>query len=389
MSRRFVFTLLTLIIILIAAALSVYLAKGYTFSTKEGKFVGTGIIAVTSLPDGASIYLDGHLTGATNTNISSLPPKEYDVKVIKEGFIPWEKKVHVNEGLVTDLKITLFPAIPTLYPLTFNGVENPMLSPDGQRLAFTVPQSTPSATLKQKGGVWVWTMIAQPIAFARSAQPQQLIPSTSNLDFSKSKMRFSPDSKQLLVTVQEGGKEGTSFERNYLLNTDQTIGIDSLSDITPSVATVLRNWDEEQKTKDEARRLTLTDSRYQDIASSSAKVIWSPDETKMLVSKDGQKDFKVYDFGDVKTQRSILVKEYSLPTAKIYQWLPDSRHIIMVYDGQIAVADYDGSNPAIVYAGNFQSTSVFPWPDSSRLVFITSFPTPTASQPNLYGINLK
>src|SRR3989344_330707 len=131
MSKRFLITLFTLLVIGISATVAVYLAKGYTFSTQEKRLVGTGIITVTSLPDAASVFIDGHLTTATDATISSLVPKEYTVKLIKEGFIPWEKKVKVNEGLVTDLKVTLFPAIPTMYPLTFNGVKNPVLSPDG------------------------------------------------------------------------------------------------------------------------------------------------------------------------------------------------------------------------------------------------------------------
>ncbi len=67
------------------------------------------------------MYLDGHLTSATDDNINSLEPKEYDVEIIKEGFIPWKKRLKINEGFVTEVKATLFPAIPTIYPLTFSG----------------------------------------------------------------------------------------------------------------------------------------------------------------------------------------------------------------------------------------------------------------------------
>jgi hypothetical protein len=112
MSKRFLFTILSLLVIAVAAGIAVFLAKGYTFSTKEGAIVGTGIVSITSQPEGASVYIDGHLTTATNATIDHLSPKEYDVKIIKDGFIPWEKKVEVKEGLVSDLKITLFPAIP-------------------------------------------------------------------------------------------------------------------------------------------------------------------------------------------------------------------------------------------------------------------------------------
>ncbi|MBI2334191.1 hypothetical protein HYU96_00090, partial [Candidatus Daviesbacteria bacterium] len=55
----------------------------------------------------------------------------------------------------------------------------------------------------------------------------------------------------------------------------------------------------------------------------------------------------------------------------------------------ISVVDFDGTNKAVIFAGSFLDNFVFLWPDSSRLVIISSFPTPTASEPNLYGINLR
>src|SRR3989344_9563154 len=141
MPRRFIITVITLIVIAVAAGIAIFIAKGYSFSAKEKRIVGTGILAISSEPDAASVFLDGHLTTATNANINSLAPKSYLVKVIKEGFIPWERAVEIKEGLVTDLKITLFPAIPTIYPLTFTGVVSPALSPDQSKLAFIVPRS--------------------------------------------------------------------------------------------------------------------------------------------------------------------------------------------------------------------------------------------------------
>lgn len=362
MSRRFLFTLLTLVIIFSSAAVAIFLAKGYTFSSKEKGLVGTGIISVTSIPDAASVYVDGHLTTATNANIASLQPKEYDVRVIKEGFIPWEKKVKVREGLVTDLKITLFPAIPTIYPLTFNGVKNPVLSPDGEKLAYIVPTG-------KKAGVWVWTLEDnRPIAFARGAEPHQ-VAKNDVIDFVEAALRWSPDSKQLLVTVGSG---------SFLLQDDQLNT--EPRDITPMLQSTLKSWEEETRVTQQARLLNIKNTTLRNTASSAATLKWSPDETKFLHGeKEGK--LKVYNLEDQ--------KEYEMPEARSYSWLPDSRHIVLVEEDKISVAEFDGSNKAIIYAGKFEDNFVFAWPDSSRLVMISSFPTPTASEPNLYGINLK
>ncbi len=364
MSKRFIVTIITILIIVAAAGAVIFLAKGYTFSPKEKRIVGTGIITVSSEPDAAPVFIDGHLTTATNATVSSLSPKKYLVKVAKEGFIPWEKGVEVKEGLVTELKIRLFPAIPTIYPLTFTSVVSPTLSPDGSKLAYIVPEG-------KKAGVWVWTMAKnQPIAFARSSEPHQ-IATTAVADFTKAELRFSPDSKQVLAKVDN--ERSSSSSNNYLLESD-SLNSDP-RDITPVLDATLGAWNEDMRAKDEARILTIKDPRIRKIASDSAQVVWSPDETKFMV------DSKIYDLEES--------ADYSLPFAKAHFWLPDSRYIIMVEENAISLLDFDGTNKAVIYAGTFKDNFVFPWPDSSRLVIVSSFPTPTASEPNLYGINLR
>lgn len=379
MSKRFIVTIVTLLVIAVSAGAVIFLAKGYSISTKEKRIVGSGILAITSEPDAASVYLDGHLTTATNANISSLSPKTYQVKVIKEGFIPWERPVTVKEGLVTDLKITLFPSLPTIYPLTYSGVANPVLSHDGSKLTFIVPKG-------KKAGVWVWTMSKnQPIAFARSAEPHQ-ITTNSTTDFSKAFLRWSADSKQVLATVGES---------NFLLDSDRLNT--EPRDITPILQPTIKTWEDDTHAKDEARILTIKDFNLRKIASDSALVRWSPDETKFMVASINPKDsteeaklnFKTYDLEEKSPVDSSGKKDYELPLARAHLWLPDSRHIILVEDSTISVVDFDGTNKAIIYAGKFEDSFVFPWPDSSRLVFISSFPTPTASEPNFYGINLR
>lgn len=366
MSKRFIVTIATLIVIAVAAGAAIFLAKGYTISPQERRIVGTGIISISSEPDSASVYLDGHLTTATNATISSLTPKEYTIRVIKEGFIPWENRLEVKEGLVTEVKVTLFPAIPTIYPLTFTSVKNPILSPDGSKLAYIVPASAGN----KKAGVWVWALTSdQPIAFARSAEPHQIVSSAVG-DFSEALLKWSADSKQVLATL------GSS---NYLLEADRINN--EPRDITPILDPTLKSWEEDKASKEEIRVLAIKNNALRKIASDSAVVRWSPDETKFMARQEEDSQLKVYNLEDK--------KEYSIPPAKSHLWLPDSKHIILVEEGTISILDFDGTNKAVIYAGNFEDNFIFPWPDSSRLVIISSFPTPTASEPNLYGINLR
>lgn len=365
MSKRFIITIITLLVLGFAAGVAIFFAKGYAISTKEKRIVGTGILTVTSEPDAASVFIDGHLTTATNATVSSLSPKTYTIKIVKEGFIPWEKSVAIKEGLVSELKLTLFPAIPTIYPLTFTGVSNPVLSADGSKLAYIV-----SSASSKKNGVWVWTLSRnQPIAFARSSEPHQ-IASNAITDFSKATLQWSPDSKQVLATAGNN---------NYLLESDNLNN--DPRDITPILSATISSWGEDTQAKKEVSILAIKDLNLRKIASESAVVSFSPDETKFMARKEPSSDLKVYDLEDKKV--------FDLPVAKAHFWLPDSRHIILVEEGTISLLDFDGTNKAVIYAGTFADNFVFPWPDSSRLVIISSFPTPTASEPNLYGINLR
>ncbi len=364
MSKHFIITIITLIAIGVVASIAIFFAKGYTFSPQERKVLGTGIINISSEPDAASVYIDGHLTTATNATVSSLKPKTYSVKVVKEGFIPWERKIDVKEGLVTAVKVTLFPSIPSIYPLTFSGVEKVQLSPDGSKIAYTVPAKNSLGEINKKAGIWVWTLIRnQPIAFARSAQPHQ-IASSQFIDFSKATLSFSPDSKQVLANTSS---------QNWLLDADNFNS--DPRDITPILDATLKSWAEDVRDKDAVRVASIKDAKFKKIASDSANLSWSPDETKFM------SEGKVYDLEEQ--------KEYQIPPARVHIWLPDSRHIIMVEEGTISVLDFDGTNKAVIFAGTFLDNFVFPWPDSSRLVIISTFPTPTAQEPNLYGINLR
>lgn len=393
LNRRFIVTLITLVILIGAAVVATLIAKGYRFSTQTGTISGTGIISVTSLPDQASVYIDDHLTTATNANINSLTPKNYKIKIVKEGYIPWEKEVEVKEGLVTEIKATLYRSIPTVYPLTFNGIGTVLISPNEQKLLYVVPGG------EKKSGVWIWEMSNTPIAFARGAEQKQIISPVSGIDFEKAEYRWSPDSREVLAQI-----DGTYF----LLEADKLNAVPQ--DVTPTVEATLKTWDEDERVKSAASLATVKDANLRRVASDSAVLKFSPDETKLLYSKNGKEGFKVVDLEEKKT--------FELPNAVDYQWLPDSLHLLMVEGvvvpspssalageegevggtismkdkiefAKVSVIEFDGFNKAEIFAGNISPKDVFIWQDGSRFAVVSSHPTATASNPNLYGINLK
>lgn len=397
--KRFAFTILTLLVILSIAGLAVFFAKGYRVSPTTGTIAGTGIMSVKSLPDQASVYLDGHLTSVTDGPINSLQPGEYQVRIVKEGYIPWEKKIKVSEGLVTEVEATLFRAIPTFYPLTYSGAVSPILSPDQLKVAYIVPNnSDPNPTIAKKSGVWVWQMpTSNNLGFTQGEQNRQIVVA-GDRDYTKAAFRWSPDSTQLMVTFPN---------QTLLLDTDRLN--DPPRDITPTKAATIKTWDETEDKNRLAKLQLIKDPVLRKTASDSAMLKWNSEDTKILYQKPNSESLMVTDL--------TTDKSYDLPQAQTYQWLPTGDHLVMLeYDpayedqnrlqidqatksGQIAkatfplvklsIVEYDGQNKSEIYIGNLDPQTVIPWADSSRVVAISSLPTATASQPNLYGINLK
>ncbi len=274
--KRFLVTILTLMAIVAIALVAVFFVKGYRVSPKTGTIAGTGILSVNSLPDQASVYLDGHLTAVTNGPINSLGPKTYDVRIIKEGYIPWEKKIEIKEGLVTEVEATLFRTIPSVYPLTYSGSAKLTVSPDKQKISYVIPVSGDATSpVLKKSGIWVWQMANERgLNIGRGNDNRQIV-MADGIDYTKANFRWSPDSTQLLISMPD----------RYLL-----ADIDRLNypprDITPIIASTLKQWDETESKTRLGKLQLIKDTNLRKIASSAATLRWSPDETKILYNID-------------------------------------------------------------------------------------------------------
>jgi hypothetical protein len=71
------------------------------------------------------------------------------------------------------------------------------------------------------------------------------------------------------------------------------------------------------------------------------------------------------------------------------QWLPTSRHLILVSKDKIEAMDYDGANRKTLYSGPFWDGFVVPWSDASKILILTTLNTAASSFPNLYAVNLR
>jgi hypothetical protein len=130
-----------LIIILTLVALGIVttgvILYGMGYRIDQRGLTGTGLLAVTSQPDGAEVWINGHLQTATN-NTLNLFPGEYTVTISKEGYFPWEKKIKIAKEEVAKADALLFPKAPKLDSITANGVLNPIIDPSQTRIAYTI-----------------------------------------------------------------------------------------------------------------------------------------------------------------------------------------------------------------------------------------------------------
>jgi len=111
-ARRIIFSI-TILLFAVATPLILLYAWGYSFDWQTKRIALTGGLYLKSTPDDAKIYLNDKLSGETNTLVRRLAPKEYQVKIVKDGFHPWTKKLKVESKIVTDARnILLIPFEP-------------------------------------------------------------------------------------------------------------------------------------------------------------------------------------------------------------------------------------------------------------------------------------
>src|SRR5487761_809998 len=102
-----------LFFLLLATVAIIFYAEGYRFDQGLGKlnFSGTGLLVVTSSPNGAQVFINDHLTTATDNTIN-LAPGTYRVKIFKEGYFPWQKTITIDKEVVANAQALLFPTAP-------------------------------------------------------------------------------------------------------------------------------------------------------------------------------------------------------------------------------------------------------------------------------------
>lgn len=411
MSKVTLAVLTTFVLLTVGVIGAIALARGYTFDLDNRNLLPTGILVATSDPDGAEVIINGKLQTATNNTIN-LTPGKYTIRIAKDGFNPWEKKVEIKKEEVYKTNAFLFPRVPDLRPLTLSGAINPTLSPDQTKIAFSVASAS-----GEKNGIWAIDMGRSflPAPLPSPGDFRQIYRGFSMADLSQVKFLWSPDSRQVLAYLGNNISLASPSAATDVIA--KPLLIDRLNDDTdPAMqiltGQVLSSWQElataQSLTTKRQLPLTMTDF----LARAAANPRFSPDGTKVLyeataaailspvinyylpgtdptVEARNVSPGNLYVY-DSKEDKNFLVKTHvGDPSTTVITWFPSSRHLLEYSDKEIAVMEYDGTNRAVVYAGPFVDGFVTAWPNWSKIVILTSLNNTAGIGENLYSVNLR
>jgi len=401
MNKQLLISLVVLIFLGLGTTAVILYGKGYQFGFGNGRpeVTGTGLLVATSTPDGAQVLVDGHLTTATNNTIN-LAPGSYDVKIQKDGYFTWEKKLAIQKEVVTKAEALLFPKAPKLENITDSGVTNPTLDPSLTKIAFTIA----SQSAKQNG-IYILSLQDQSLLTLQSGATQ-IADETTGIAFSKATLEWSPDGQTILATIPNA--DGTSSM--YTLSTN-ALNV-APQDVTLTIASVKAQWDKQISEKNQSQLSSLRDNLEKFAKENWHILAWSPDQTKILYVASTSasmpqilkpsligtnsiaeqrvlQENAVYAYDTKEDKNYLLVgADKTFGTDYKLTWFPDSEHLIYVHDKKIDIVEYDKTNDTTIYAGPFIDSDVFPWTNGTKVVMLTDFNNPT-SQPNLYTIDLK
>ncbi|MDE2025066.1 MAG: PEGA domain-containing protein [Patescibacteria group bacterium] len=401
--RKYIQVLISLgilLFILIGTGLVIIYGKGYQINFTHGRpeIAGTGLLVTTSTPDGAQVFVNDHLTTATNNTIN-LAPGTYRVKIFKDGFFPWEKDLVVQKEVVSKADAWLISKTPKLESVTELGVTSPVVDPSGSKIAFTVASQS-----AKKNGIYVFTMNSSPILTLQSGLTQIIDDTTDT--FSTASLSWSPDGQSLLATIPTTDSRATT---TYLLS---ATGFNTTpKDVTETLSTVLTQWNQDKEDKQHAQIVALPPKLRSVVGDNFTILSWSPDETKILyvasnsatipqiitpalIGRDPISEQRTIQKGnvyiyDVTEDKNYFIAQDGNPEKlPNLSWIPDNKHLLYQHDKKIDVLEYDGSNTTTVYAGQFLDNFVTAWPSGDSFVILTNLGN-SDTTPNLYTVTLK
>lgn len=416
--RRFLFFFPVLVLIPLLTYIVFRFVNGERFDFKKKTLEPTGLLVASSTPDGASVYVDGQLKTATNDTLN-LSPASYEVEIKKEGFYSWKKRLEIEKELVTKTDAFLFSSFPSLKSLTYTGAENPALSPDNLKVAYTVVLSD------GKQGIWLMDLPDRPFGLTR--EPRQILKDDSNrINWEKSVYSWSPDSKEILTSLTM--KSG--LVQNYLIETDKLSNVRQLVEVSPALKDIKTSWEKEKTVRQEELISKMPKELREILKGSARDALFSPNDKKVLYTATASATIpdnlkpplpasnsqpesrqietgKIYVYDSEEDKNFFIVNEKEIPSLEVKStgakkksaepvikiisqplyWFPTSRHLFLVRENKATILEYDNTNWQDVYSGPFENGFAFPFPSGDKILILASLGENAPR--NLYAASLR
>lgn len=171
------------IIFFVAAPALVFYTAGYRWNPKKEKIERNGTLIIDSTPADARVYLNGRDTGETTPiTMQNVTPGHYDIRVVHDGYSPWEKRLDVYPEHVTFANTIKLWKNGTFTPFTSQAVSALELSPNGSFIAGLSSSASSSE-------LFVWEPNGTLRTHRSFTQPLS----------SQTLIEWSPDSRALIV----------------------------------------------------------------------------------------------------------------------------------------------------------------------------------------------
>jgi len=429
--------LLALLFIVTLVAVIAY-ARGYRFDVKDTSLSSNGLVAVTSAPRSAKVFVNDNLKGITDLNLY-LEPETYTITIVKDGYFPWTKTIKVFGEVVQSIDATLYPINSSLSPLTNIGVVKAIPFGTGEQkvlilsanmtASITPTQSTPSPTATesdQKQGIFVYDSRNQAVSFFPSLTyvlDYNFL--GSDIDPKKIEVLFSPKFDQAIIfnNPQYEDKSKTlksqfdpvyefpiSFDTAHLINLNENNN--SPLDITISAQSVIDAWTSQKSTEVDVLLSGYEKPLHQFILDNTVIVDLSLDKMRILYEATASaklnpilknpligsnqtpeiRDVKpnalyLYDVKEDKNYQILdaneLSKQHTFPS-----FHPNGKDLVLNEQNSISIADYDGLNRQKVYSGPYD-TNFYVVTTDGRVLILTNLNPALNQYSDLYAVGIK
>lgn len=396
-SEHFIRTVVLVLLVALSVSIILY-ARGYRVDVLNRKLSPTGILAISSNPKAAKVFVNGEFKGVTDVNLS-LTPGTYTIDVKKEGFIPFSKTLILRGELVEAVDPILFPQNPSLSPLTNLGVTKAVEIDSSNKVLVMSETGDP-----ERDGIYV---------FEASQTPLNIFPPLKKLalkstllqagSFQDSSVIFSDDFKQAIISLSINESETVS----YLLSLDQENQVPL--NVTESKQTIVAAWDKERQ-KEMVKILETYPKEIRKIATSSMEVIkYSPDRTKVvyrakkeanlpivikppLIAANQTKEVRSITTGSVYVYDRKEDKNYRIGDDRFdietVRWYTDSKHLVQNEDHQFVTFLYDATGKQTLYSGPI-TPGFFTVTSTGQLLILANLNPQLNALPDIYEVGIR